>query len=46
MTDGLRPTLLAAVEAYEAGDYDRADDALVAALGTVRKRKGGEHGDG
>lgn len=46
MTDGLRPTLLAAVEAYEAGDLERADEELVTALGTVRKRKGGEHGDG
>lgn len=46
MTDGLRPRLLAAVEAYEAGDYDRADEELVAALGQVRKRKGGEYGDG
>ena len=46
MNDDLRPTLLTAAEAYEAGDYDRADDALVAALGTVRKTKGGEYGDG
>jgi hypothetical protein len=45
VTDDLRPTLLAAAEAYEAGDLDRADDALVAALGTVRKSRGGEHGD-
>ena len=45
MTEDLRPTLLAAAEAYEAGDLERADDALVAALGQVRKTKGGEHGD-
>ena len=45
MTDDLRPTLLAAAEAFEAGDYERADDALVAALGTVRKSRGGKHGD-
>jgi hypothetical protein len=45
VTDDLRPALLAAAEAYEAGDYDRADDALVAALGTVRKSRGGEYGD-
>jgi len=46
MSDDLRLTLLEAAEAYEAGDYDRADDALKAALGQVRTRKGGEHGDG
>jgi len=40
VTDGLRPRLLAAVEAYEAGDLERADDALVAALGQVRKERG------
>jgi len=39
VTDGLRPTLLAAVEAYEAGDYARADEKLVAALGAVRKER-------
>jgi len=42
VTEDLRPTLLAAAEAYEAGDLDRADDALVAALGTVRKQRGGQ----
>ena len=42
MTDEIRPALLAAAEAYEAGDLDRADDALVAALGTVRKQRGGQ----
>lgn len=42
MTDDLRPKLLAAAEAYEAGDYDRADDALKEALGQVRTRKGGD----
>jgi len=41
VTDGLRPTLLAAVEAYEAGDYARADEELVAALGQVRKQREG-----
>jgi hypothetical protein len=42
VTDDLRPKLLTAAEAFEAGDYDRADDALVAALGTVRKQRGGQ----
>ena len=40
MSDSLRPRLLAAAEAYEAGDLERADKALVAALGTVRKERG------
>ena len=46
VSNGLRPRLLAAAEAYEAGDLERADEELVAALGAVRKSKGGEHGDG
>jgi hypothetical protein len=46
VSDDLRPTLLAAVEAYEAGDLERADEELVTALGRVRQQKGGEYGDG
>jgi hypothetical protein len=33
---------LTAAEAYEAGDRERAEDALLEALGTVRRDGGGE----
>jgi len=37
----LRETLLIAAEAADAEDYQRAEDALLEALGEVRRHKGG-----
>lgn len=44
-TEDIRPELLTAAESFDNGDYERAESAVLEALGTVRKYKNGDGDD-